>query len=112
MLAHQELPFENLVAEFAPERSLAHAPLIQVQFGYQSLIPPELDLPGIRSPGRAVFTRTAKLDLGLFADTTPDDRTTLVAEYSTDLFDRPGPSGSWAAWSPCWLRRRPRPDSR
>jgi amino acid adenylation domain-containing protein len=95
VLAHQELPFENLVAEFAPERSLAHAPLIQVQFGYQSLIPPELELPGIRSSGRAVFTRTAKLDFGLFADTMPDDRTTLVAEYSTDLFD--------AAWAERFL---------
>ncbi|HET6210334.1 MAG TPA: condensation domain-containing protein, partial [Jatrophihabitans sp.] len=94
-LAHQELPFENLVTEFAPERSLAHAPLIQVQFGYQSLIPAELELPGIRSHGRAMFTRTAKLDLSLFADTTPDDVTTLVAEYSTDLFD--------AAWADRFL---------
>src|SRR6185437_7749495 len=94
-LAHQELPFEDLVAEFAPERSLAHAPLIQAQFGYQALIPAELDLPGIRSSGRTMFTRTAKLDLSLSADTAPDDQTTLVAEYSADLFD--------AAWADRFL---------
>jgi amino acid adenylation domain-containing protein len=88
-LANQELPFEKLVEEFAPERSLAHAPLVQVQFGYGSLTVAEPALPGVSSRGRAVFTRTAKLDLSLFADTAPDQVTTLVAEYSTDLFDQP-----------------------
>jgi len=89
VVAHQELPFEKLVEELAPDRSLAHAPLVQVQFGHQSLTPAEPELPGVVARSRPMFTGTAKLDLGLFADTAPDQVSTLIAEYNTDLFDRP-----------------------
>jgi hypothetical protein len=89
-LAHAQLPFEKLVEELAPDRTLAHPPLIQVQFGYGSLTPPELDLPGITVRPRVLFTSTAKLDLAVHADAQEGlDRqaTRLSMEYSTDLFD-------------------------
>lgn len=89
-VSHQELPFENLVDEFAPERSLAHPPLMQVMFGYQSLIPPTLDLPGVKAGfSWALVTGTAKLDLTLYVDTSDGQGTTLALEYNTDLFDAP-----------------------
>jgi amino acid adenylation domain-containing protein len=88
-LAHEQLPFEKLVEVFAPDRTLAHAPLIQVQFVYGSLTPPALDLPGITSRGRALLTSTAKLDLNMYADAEDAKATALSLEYSTDLFDRP-----------------------
>ena len=89
-VSHQELPFEKLVEEFAPERSLAHAPLVQVMFGYQSLTPPTLNLPGIEAGfSWALLTGTAKLDLTLYADTSDGVSTTLALEYNTDLFDAP-----------------------
>jgi len=93
-VAHQELPFEKLVDEFAPERSLAHAPLTQVLFGHQSLTPPRLDLPGLSVHSWALFTGTAKLDLSMYVDTAESadgsgSTTTVSLEYNTDLFDRP-----------------------
>jgi len=89
VMSHQQLPFEKLVEEMAPDRTLAYAPLAQVQFVYGSLTPPELDLPGITSHSRAELTGTSKLDLTMYADMLDGETTTLRLEYSTDLFDPP-----------------------
>src|SRR5215471_5027530 len=88
-MLHQEMPFEKLVEEFAPGRTLAHWPLIQVQFVYGSLTPPNLNLPGIASRTRALLTGTAKLDITLYADCHDGQTTTLTMEYCTDQFDQP-----------------------
>jgi amino acid adenylation domain-containing protein len=90
-MAHQQLPWEKLVEDFAPERTLSYAPLTQVQFLYQSLTPPVLDFPGITASSRALFTGTAKLDLTMYVDASAGQTITLSLEYSTDLFDQ-----SWA----------------
>jgi amino acid adenylation domain-containing protein len=90
-LSHQQIPFEKLVDEFAPDRTLGHWPLIQVQFVYGSLTPPTLDVPGLSSRTRALLTGTAKLDLTVYADPQDGDATTLVMEYATDLY-----SPQWA----------------
>ncbi len=95
---HEQLPFQSLVEDFAPHRTLAHAPLIQVQFAYGSLTPPTLDLPGITTRSRALLTPTAKLDLTMYADAQDGQDgqvTRLSMEYSADLFD--------AAWADRFL---------
>ncbi len=95
-LLHQETPFSKLVEEFAPDRTLAYAPLIQVQFISGSLTPPAPDFPGITSSCRALVTGTAKLDLTMYADAPDGQAATLELEYSADLFD--------AAWADRFLR--------
>jgi amino acid adenylation domain-containing protein len=93
---HQEVPFEKLVEEFAPDRTLAHWPLIQVQFFYGSLTAPAMDFPGIAARGRELLTATAKMDVTVYADCLDGETTTLAMEYSTDQFDR--------AWAERFLR--------
>src|ERR1022692_2258563 len=95
-LLYQELPFEKLVDELAPDPTLAPSALTQVQLVHGSLTPPVLDLPGITSRCRALLTGTAKLDLTMYVDTPDGQATRLALEYSTDLF---GP-----AWADRFLR--------
>ena len=86
---HQQVPFEKLVEEIAPGRTLSHWPLVQVMFRYGALTPPNLDLPGIAARTRAPLTGTSKLDITLYADPRDGQTTALTMEYGTDQFDQP-----------------------
>jgi natural product biosynthesis luciferase-like monooxygenase protein len=46
--AHQDLPFENLVAELDPQRDLSRNPLVQISFDLQTTSGNELALPGLK----------------------------------------------------------------
>ncbi len=84
--AHQDLPFEKLVEELQPERSLSHAPLFQVVFAFQN-VPIEMPkLPGVTLRLLEVESNTARLDLLLSLE---DDEQGLrgTFEYNTDLFN-------------------------
>jgi amino acid adenylation domain-containing protein/non-ribosomal peptide synthase protein (TIGR01720 family) len=85
--AHQEVPFERLVDDLAPARTLAYAPLFQVMLTLQNA-------PASVSTGRTGLTFAAveregsasKFDLTLYATERPDGLL-LSAVYATDLFD-------------------------
>ncbi|HWO41818.1 MAG TPA: amino acid adenylation domain-containing protein [Candidatus Eisenbacteria bacterium] len=84
--AQQDLPFERLVEELHPERTLGTSPLFQVMFAHENLPAEKLDLPDIRVTPVEVHNGTSLVDLTLI--TRPDSGGVLATiEYSTDLFD-------------------------
>jgi amino acid adenylation domain-containing protein len=85
--AHQELPFEKLVEEINPERSLAHAPIVQAVFEFDSEPGSPPELAGAPVEPRPLDLGWAKNDLTLSLTERPDGIAGLV-EYSVDLFDR------------------------
>ncbi|MET0396582.1 MAG: amino acid adenylation domain-containing protein, partial [Longimicrobiaceae bacterium] len=84
---HQEVPFEKLVAELRPERSLGHSPLFQVMFSFDDATGADSVLPGLATESVAARVETAKFDLSLGLAEGPGGGWGTLS-YSTDLFDR------------------------
>ncbi len=84
--AHQDLPFERLVEELAPERSLARTPLFQVMLAYQNAPSPLLALPGLTVTGAPAGEAAARFDLELDVDER-GDHCGLRLTCDRDLFD-------------------------
>ncbi|MGB7923853.1 MAG: amino acid adenylation domain-containing protein, partial [Pyrinomonadaceae bacterium] len=84
--AHQDVPFEKLVEELQPERSLTHTPLFQVMFVFQSATAQTLQLPGLELSELSVESDTSKFDLTLLINERVTDFSGAI-EYSTDLRD-------------------------
>ncbi|WP_216377785.1 non-ribosomal peptide synthetase, partial [Streptomyces sp. NL15-2K] len=87
--AHQDVPFERLVEELAPERSIARHPLFQVSLTVQNMERATLELPGAAS--RAGGRNTSS----------PDDGSVLLpAKFDLDVvmveqFDGDGRAAGW-----------------
>ncbi|HSD45774.1 MAG TPA: amino acid adenylation domain-containing protein, partial [Pyrinomonadaceae bacterium] len=84
--ARQDLPFEKLVEELQPERSLSHTPIFQVMFALQNVPMPSLELRDVNVTSVAATVKTAKFDFSLSFEEQPDGLTGTL-EYNTDLFD-------------------------
>ncbi|HEX4954585.1 MAG TPA: AMP-binding protein, partial [Thermoanaerobaculia bacterium] len=84
--AHQDLPFERLVEELAPQRSLAHTPLFQVLFALNNAPLEPLSLPGLRLEPLPLDPGVAKFDLTLGLAPAGEGLAGYL-EHSTELFD-------------------------
>jgi amino acid adenylation domain-containing protein len=84
--AHHEVPFEKLVEQLQPERSLNYSPLFQVMFILQDPARPDLQLGDLKLKLLPLEDRSAKFDLTLMA--VEAQRSLLGAvEYDAQLFD-------------------------
>ena len=61
--AHQDLPFDKLIEELQPQRSLSHTPLFQVALAFQNTPQTTLELAGLTLSFLEVNNGTAKYDL-------------------------------------------------
>ncbi|HXQ69287.1 MAG TPA: amino acid adenylation domain-containing protein, partial [Pyrinomonadaceae bacterium] len=84
--AHQDVPFEKLVEELQPERSLSHSPLFQVEFVLQNMPVPELKLSGLTLKSINLNVDTTHFDLSLIMQEAEDGLKGWV-QYNTGLFD-------------------------
>ncbi|MEW2513754.1 amino acid adenylation domain-containing protein [Streptomyces sp. NPDC046870] len=86
---HQDLPFERLVEELAPDRDPSRNPLFQTMFVLQNT--PDQhgwSLPGLDVEPFTVTLPDAKFDLTLMMSEDADGGLRGTLEYRTDLFER------------------------
>ncbi len=84
--AHQDLPFEKLVEELRPERTLSHTPLFQVMLTVEERALAAAELGELVARPFAAVSSLAKFDLTLGVDGA-GEAATCALEYATDLFD-------------------------
>jgi amino acid adenylation domain-containing protein len=83
--AHQDIPFEYLVEQLNPARSLSHSPLFQVMLVLQNVPQEQLVIKGLKVSVEDTDSTIAKFDLTL---SVAEHEQKLVCdwEYRTDLF--------------------------
>ncbi|WP_433528592.1 amino acid adenylation domain-containing protein [Micromonospora sp. CA-263727] len=86
-LAHQEIPFERLVAELNVARDVSRAPVFQVLFTLQNYAQGSGRWPDdLRAEGVGTDAATARFDLSLYVGESADGLRGMFV-YNTDLFD-------------------------
>ncbi|MGH7926234.1 MAG: condensation domain-containing protein, partial [Candidatus Binatia bacterium] len=83
---HQDMPFEKLVEELKPERSLSHSPLFQVMLVLHNTPARQRELSGLTLHQVKLDNDTTKFDLTVALSEQPEGLKGSV-EYSSDLFD-------------------------
>lgn len=86
--AHQEMPFDKIVEELRPERTLSHNPIVQVLFVMQNTPAAERKLGTIEVSGFSLPITKSKFDIAMFA-TERADTVDCSWVYSSELFDAP-----------------------
>ncbi|MCE9672538.1 amino acid adenylation domain-containing protein [Myxococcus stipitatus] len=85
--AHQDLPFDLLVEELKPPRTLGYNPLFQVVFSWTREVDGPAPTSGPQVQPLDFEITTSRFDLNLFAEDR-GDRLTLRLVFNRDLFER------------------------
>ncbi len=95
--AHQDVPFEKLVEELSPQRSLAYTPLFQVQFAFMDVPVTSVELPGLRIRGMDAHNRSSKFDLSVITVPPAEQaagrsrersQISIFFEYNSEVFEK------------------------
>ena len=84
--AHQDLPFELLVAELQTNRETNRNPFFQIAFDLQNAPAPTLELPGLTLHPHEFTAATTRFDLELHLTSVPEGIIGALV-YSTELFE-------------------------
>ncbi|HEV7784408.1 MAG TPA: amino acid adenylation domain-containing protein, partial [Thermoanaerobaculia bacterium] len=84
--AHEDVPFEKVLAELRPERDLSRTPVFQIFFNMLSFEVAEIRLPGLEVRTLATPELPSKFDLTVYAAERPEG-ILLTLVYNADLFD-------------------------
>jgi amino acid adenylation domain-containing protein/FkbM family methyltransferase len=83
---HQDMPFDKIVEELAPERMASHTPLFQVMFAFQNLSQTSVPIKDLIVTSFAAETQTSKFDLTVaMVNSGPTINGSF--SYNTDLFE-------------------------
>ena len=83
--AHQDVPFEKLLAELMPERDTSRTPLFQVLFNMLNFPAEKIRLPGLTAEYLPAPEIGSKFDLTLYVEDRNEIQVDFV--YNADLFD-------------------------
>ncbi len=84
--AHEDTPFEQLVQELSPERSLSHSPLFQILFSLRNTPGGNFHLGDLQVDWFSGSGESSKYDLSMYLEERRDGLGGKI-EYNTDLFD-------------------------
>ncbi|HEU0079848.1 MAG TPA: condensation domain-containing protein, partial [Longimicrobiaceae bacterium] len=88
--AHQDVPFERVLEEVRPERSLAHAPVFQVMLNLLNYQDAAFRADGLEVAGGGTGGEVpSKFDLPLYVGEQRDGGMYVNLVYAADLFDAP-----------------------